>query len=1182
MRSFVHLHVHSEYSLLEAATELKPLVKKVAEFDQAALALTDHGNMYGAIEFYFACRDQMIKPILGLDVFVAPGSRFDKPQGLKYEQLKNPGQLVLLAKSYRGYQTLCEISSRSYFEGFYYRPRVDLELLEAFHKDIICLTGGIRGLIYEQFLRSGPENAAVILKRLYQIFREDLYCEFTRTGKPQEKLFEEFLWAQAQDLGIKCVAAQDVHYLTQSDALTQDVLFCIGNNFLLKDPNRPKMPGDQLYLKSTEEMARLFLDHPEWLNQTVEIANQIDIQFDLKDSGGKPVYHLPGFPTPEGMTVDDFIRVEVFKGLEDRIAEIKGRNEEWSGEIRERYHERISYELSIISKMGFNGYFLIVSDFIKWAKDHNIPVGPGRGSGAGSLVAFCLKITDLDPMPYKLLFERFLNPERISMPDFDIDFCQDRRAEVIQYVTEKYSTEAVAQIITYGKLQCKAAIKDVGRILGMGFSEVDRVTKLVPDKLGITIQDSIDQEPRIRELMEDDPMVQNLMDLAIKIEGLVRHAGIHAAGVIIADGRIRDFAPISKGSNNEVVVQYDMKHSEKIGLIKFDFLGLKTLTHIFSSLKMIEANRGKKITLADISLHDRGIYEIMSLGDTLGIFQFEGEGITDAIRKIKPTSFFDITAINALYRPGPMAMIPIFAKRKNGEEPVEYIFGELKLVLEETFGIIVYQEQVMAIAALIAGYSLGEADMLRRAMGKKIKEEMDQHRVRFLTGAKERGFEEKKSGELFELMYKFADYGFNKSHAAAYCVIAAQTAWLKRYYPVEFYAGLLSTELSNTDKIVQYSKDAQKHGIKIEAPNINESEYLFTPRGEKVYFGLGAIKGVGEGVISEIVLARGKLASHKFASLEQFFESVEPKVLNKKTLESLIKAGAFDVFGYHRAQLMQGYSKLVEWAIQKFKSASVGQHSLFEMIDEEIDKINLPETTPWTRSESLKQEKEVLGFYLSDHPLKGFENLISSWVTGSLSEMPLIFSKWMESSIHTNNKQKYNFRNREGNKKKVFVAGIIREVRELVTKKGTRMAFAKLEDLTGDVSLVVFPDTYASSRVVLSSDKPILVTGFLESESDAIKIIVESLLPLEDVFAKARKLRFMLHHLTEVQIESLHSILSASPAGKVPCEFYFRDEEMKTLVEIIPESKFEVDFRPELIEILHSKIGSTQFLELQI
>lgn len=1178
---YCHLHVHSEYSLLEAAAEVKPLAKTAASFGQKALALTDHGNMYGAIEFYFACKDAGVKPILGLDAFVAPGLRTEKPQGLKFDQLKNPGQVVLLAKSYKGYQSLCAISTRSYFEGFYYRPRVDFDLLAEHSEDLICLTGGLRGLIYDLFMRNGPDQAQGALKKLQEIFKQNLYCEFTRTGKPREKEFEEFLLAQAKSMGITCVAANDVHYLKQDDAMAQDVLFCIGNNLLLKDPQRAKMPGDQFYLRSSEEMQKIFADHPEWLSATEQIADQVNIQFTLKDEHGKPIYHLPGFPTPKEMTVTEFMASEAQRGLQERIEEIKTRGETWSPEDEKRYQDRLSYELAVIDKMGFNGYFLIVSDFIRWAKKQSIPVGPGRGSGAGSLVAFCLRITDVDPMPYDLLFERFLNPERVSMPDFDIDFCQDRRGEVIDYVTQQYTQDAVSQIITYGKLQCKAAIKDTGRVLGLGFAEVDRVTKLVPEKLGITIQEAIDTEPRLRELMEDDPQIATLIDLALRIEGLVRHAGIHAAGVVIADGRIRDFAPLSKGSNDETVVQYDMKHSEKIGLIKFDFLGLKTLTHIHSAIKMIEKNRGKKITLTDISLHDPGIYEIMAKGDTLGIFQFEGEGITDAIRKIKPTTFFDITAINALYRPGPMAMIPTFAKRKNGEEPVEYLFEDLKTVLEETFGIIVYQEQVMAIAANIAGYSLGEADMLRRAMGKKIKEEMDQHRVRFLKGAKEKGYDEKKSEELFELMYKFADYGFNKSHAAAYCVIAAQTAWLKHYYPIEFFAGLLSTELSNTDKIVQYSKDAQKHGIEILPPNINESEYLFTPRGERVYFGLGAIKGVGENVINEIVQARKKLPDQRFASLENFFESVDPKVLNKKTLESLIKAGALDVFGYHRAQLMNGFSKLAEWATQKHKSQSVGQGSLFDMIEENIDIVTIPDCEAWSRSETLKQEKEVLGFYLSDHPLKGFENIISAWATANLSEMPRIFSEWQAQMSHSNNKQKYDFRNRDGNKKKVFVAGLMREVRELITKKGTRMAFARIEDLTGDLSLVIFPDTFAQVQGLLTSDKPLLVSGYLESETEAVKMIVDSLMPLEDVFSKARKLIFNLSNLQEDQYSILHQILESYP-GEVPCEFMFKDIDQGAGIQLLPENLFKVNFQAEFIEKLQTEIGNTQFLELRI
>lgn len=1181
MRPFCHLHVHSEYSLLEAASELKPLAKKAAQLGHSSLALTDHGNMYAAIEFYFACKDAGIKPIIGLDVFMAPGGRTEKNQNLKYDQLKNPGQLVLLAKNHKGYQELCAISSRSFFEGFYYRPRADYELLSEYSENIICLSGGLRGHIYDLFIRQGVDTALLAIEKLKAIYNENFYLEVTRTGKPQESEFENFLQAASQQFNIKIVATNDVHYLSPTDAMAQDVLYCIGNNLLLKDPQRYRMPGNQFYLKSTEEMNQLFNDHPEWLEESVKISEQIDIKFVLKDPQGKPIYHLPSFPTPEGLSVSQFMVQEAMQGLESRIQEKLALGEEWSAEDQTRYQERLQFELGVIDRMGFNGYFLIVSDFIRWAKSQNIPVGPGRGSGAGSLVAFCLKITDLDPMPYHLLFERFLNPERISMPDFDIDFCQDRRGEVIQYVTQKYTPDAVSQIITYGKLQTKAAIKDVGRVLGMSFAEVDRVTKLVPEKLGISIQESIDQEPKLKDLMEDDPNIQNLLDLALRVEGLVRHAGIHAAGVIIADGRIRDFAPLSKGSNQETVVQYDMKHAEKIGLIKFDFLGLKTLTHIHSALIMIANNRNRVIKSAEIPIHDQGIYEIMASGDTLGIFQFEGEGITDAIRKIKPTSFFDITAINALYRPGPLAMIPVYAKRKNGEEPVEYLFEELKPILEETFGIIVYQEQVMAIAAQIAGYTLGEADMLRRAMGKKIKEEMDQHRIRFLQGAKDKGFDEAKSNELFDLMYKFADYGFNKSHAAAYCVVAAQTAWLKRYYPVEFFAALLSMELSNTDKIVQYSKDTQKHQIEIFPPSINNSDYLFTPKGEAIYFGLGAIKGVGEGVIAEITQSREQLPQKKFTSLEHFFESVDPKVLNKKTMESLIKAGALDEFGYHRSQLMEGFPKLAEWATQKYKSKSIGQASLFDDLDEKIDIITIPDVAVWSRSQLLGCEKEVLGFYLSDHPLKGYETAMSAWASATLSEMPRIYQEWQSSNTHTNAKQKYDFRNRDGNKKKVFVSGLIREMRELVTKKGTRMAFAKVEDLTGDLSLVIFPDAYATCAPLLGGERPLLLSGYLDSESDSLKLIVDQVVALEDAFQKAKKLVFKLQELEEQLVPSLFTILQQAE-GLTPCDFYFYHTELNNGLQFFPEKELKVKFDFEFIETLHRQLGHTRFMELRI
>ncbi|MBX2995963.1 MAG: DNA polymerase III subunit alpha [Bdellovibrionaceae bacterium] len=1177
---FVHLHTHSEYSLLEASSRLKALAKKASEYQMPALALTDNGNMFGAIEFYFACMDKNVKPIIGLDAYMAPNGRLQKGTD-RNEVQRPPTRLVLLAQNLEGYKNLCKISSIGYQEGFYYKPRIDYEVLEKLSGDIICLSGGLRGEIPFAFLNDGPEVALEKVRRLKEIFGDRFYLEMNRTGVPQWNDVNPFLMEASKIAGVPLVAANDVHYLERDDQMIQEVLVCIGTNKTLQDETRYRLGSDQFYLKKPEQMRELFKDLPEACDRTLEIADRCNVKFKLKDDKGKPIYHLPSFPTRHAATVKEEMEIEAQKGLEERFQEAEARGEPVTPEQRDEYQKRLTFELGVIDRMGFNGYFLIVADFINWAKEHGIPVGPGRGSGAGSLVAYSLKITDLDPMPYKLLFERFLNPERISMPDFDIDFCQDRRQEVIQYVTEKYSQDSVSQIITYGKLQAKAAIKDVGRVLGMTYAEVDQVSKLIPDKPGTTLEGALEAEPRMNELMEMSPQVNTLVGLARRVEGLVRHAGIHAAGVIIADGSLVSHAPLYKGADGENVVQYDMKHAEKIGLIKFDFLGLKTLTHINHALHLIEKNRGKKITTKEISLSDPGIYEIMSRGDTAGIFQFEGEGITDAIRKIRPTTFFDITAINALYRPGPMAMIPDFAKRKHGEEPVTFLFDDLKDVLDETYGIIVYQEQVMGIASKIAGYSLGEADMLRRAMGKKIKEEMDQHRLRFMKGATEKGYDPKKSDELFDLMYKFADYGFNKSHAAAYCVVAAHTAYLKNYYPAEFFAALLSTELSDTDKVVKYVKDAQRRGLLVKPPHVNDSEFLFTVKGEDIYFGLGAIKGVGELAIKAIVDAREANGGKKFETLEEFFERVDLKRLNKKVIECLIKAGALDGFGAHRAQIMAGYQKFLDRAEESRKEREVGQVSLFDLGEGTEKKVVLEQVKPWSRSANLSFEKEVLGFYLSDHPLKGFENIASIWTTGNISDMPRLLEEHKAKLALDTNKQKYDFRNRDGNKRRVVVSGIVAESRELITKKGTRMAFAKLEDLTGALELVIFPDSYAKVEGLLKEEKPLLIGGFLEGEDGGAKIIVDSVALLEEALRKTRKMILRLDKLEESQYEALYSILTENK-GNVPVELIVSVPELGQEVLLETEGLSGVQVGNELLESMHSQFGHTNFIEMRV
>lgn len=1175
--SFVHLHVHSEYSLLEASIKVKSLVKKAAHLQMPGIALTDHGNMFGAIEFYFAAKDAGIAPILGCEVYMAPGSRHQK--GQDRDVVKYPlRRLVLLAQSAQGYRNLCQLSSIGYQQGFYYKPRIDYEVLKEYSEDLICLTGGLMGAIPQTFLHEGDEAALAKLRELQGIFSDRLYLETNRTGLRDWMQINPFLTEASRITGVPLVAANDVHYLVKDDQMAQEVMVCIGTNRTIQDETRPRLGSDQFYLKSPEEMRALYKDIPEACDRTLEVLSRCKVNFKLKDDKGKPIYHLPSFPTREGAPTHEEIRRLSYEGLELRLKEAEARGETVKEDQIPDYHQRLDYELQIIDRMGFNGYFLIVQDFINWAKSQDIPVGPGRGSGAGSLVAFCLRITDLDPIPHKLLFERFLNPERISMPDFDIDFCQDRRGEVIQYVVAKYGVDSVSQIITYGKLQARAALRDVGRVLGMTFSEVDVVAKLMPDKLGITLKEALEMEPRLPEMMEMNPQVATMMDLAQRIEGMARHAGIHAAGVIIADGRLVEHAPLYRGTDGENVVQYDMKHAEKIGLIKFDFLGLKTLTHIHNALKMIEKNRGKKIRPSEIPLSDFGIYEIMSRGDTAGIFQFEGEGISDAIRQIRPTSFADITAINALYRPGPMAMIPEFAKRKHGESPVEYLFEELKEVLQETYGIIVYQEQVMGIASIIGGYSLGEADMLRRAMGKKIKEEMDQQRVRFLRGAKERGHDEKKSDELFDLMYKFADYGFNKSHAAAYCVVAAHTAWLKNYYPAEFFAALLSTEMSDTDKVVKYSKDAQRHQLEVVPPHVNYSDYQFTVHGDKIYFGLGAIKGVGQAAVESIVETRESMPTKKFENLEEFFEMVDLRRINKKVIECLIKAGALDHFGPHRAQLLSQYTKFIERADRKKKESEFGQVSLFELMGEaQEEKVVLDEVKPWGRLGRLALEKEVLGFYLSDHPLQGSDSLSALWQT---CEIGGLVKYWERRGEIEPPAPPEGVRQRDYGKPRVMLSGIISEFRDLITKKGTRMAFGRLEDLTGNVELVIFPDVFAKTEPFFREERPLLVGGLLEVENQSPKIIVDTVTTLEDMLLKIRALTIRTKGWTEKDLESFHAVVKEHP-GQTEVLLQIDLPELKKSVMMDLGGSLKVKLNNEFIESLRTQFGRTDFIDLK-
>jgi DNA polymerase-3 subunit alpha len=1164
MSKFVHLHLHTQYSLLESSVRIEDLVEKAKEYNHSAVAMTDHGNMFGAIEFYLNAKKAGIKPILGCEVYIAPGDRKTKGAAPGTNRTQNPqslARLVLLCQNIEGYHELCQLVSLGYTEGFYYKPRIDYEILAKYSQNLIALTSSPQGDVPLTFVQHGAERALEKIKFYKNIFKDRFYLEIQKTGSPVWNTLTPFLIEAGKLTDTPVVATNDVHYLNRDESFAHEILLGIQSSKTLLDDRRPKMPSDQFFYRSTEEMEALFKDHPETISQSSLIADRCNLEFKFTDQKGNTIYHLPTFPAKEGRTIPDEIKALSESGLDRRFEEAIIRGEPVLEESKPRYYARLKYELEVINGMGFNGYFLIVQDFINYAKNSGIPVGPGRGSGAGSLVAYSLRITDLDPLKYNLLFERFLNPERISMPDFDVDFCQDRRGEVIDYVTKKYGHACVAQIITFGKLQARAAIRDVGRAMGIPYPEVDFIAKLIPEKLGITLQEAIETEPRMREMGDNDPKVGSLLQTALKLEGLTRHASIHAAGVIISDKPLVEHCPLYKGNEGETVVQFDMNYAEKIGLIKFDFLGLKTLTMISNAIKLIRKNRpaGKDLTTEIISMSDSKIYELLSSGDTDGVFQFEGDGISDLIRKFKPSSFEDITAINALYRPGPMNMLDEYVARKHGKIKVSYLFPQLEEILNETYGIIVYQEQVQLIAAKLANYSLGEADILRRAMGKKKPEEMAKQRERFLKGCSENKLDLKKAGELFDLMAKFAEYGFNKSHAAAYCVVAAQTAYLKAYYPVEFYASLITTEMSDTDKIVKYIRDATTHNIKVRGPDVNHSYYMFSTLGDEIIFGLGGIKGVGQAAVEAIIEGRERLETKTFSSVLEFFETVDLRRVNKKVIECLIKAGAFDNLHANRAQLYVGFERFLEVAENTRKDKEVGQVSIFDLGPvEEKEKIELPTQEEWPRSMKLTQEKEVLGFYISDHPLSGFESVLKNHVSHNIAELTTL-----------------------GSKKKISVGGMITGLKEFITKKGKRMAFAQLEDQTGVVEMVIFPETFQRYGLVLKSSKPLIVTGAHEAENGESKILAEEFLTLDQVTARSKEMIIRLDTsvFNEGDIVKLSSILK-SHKGELRSRLDLFVSDLNTHVSLELDAEYNINPSEAFFEDLERQLGSNSLATL--
>ena len=1068
---FVHLHLHTQYSLLDGANQIDPLVEQVKEFGQPAVAMTDHGNMFGAVEFYRKAKEAGIKAIIGCEAYMAPGSRFAKDSGLAHNDYYH---LILLAQNLKGYQNLIKLVSKAYLEGFYYKPRMDKELLQEHHEGLIALSGCLSGEVAYLIGQKDLAGATRVAGEYREIFGKDnYYLELQANGLEHQRIANDGLLEIHKKLGIPLAGTNDCHYLKKEDSRPHDLMLCLQTGKTINDPNRMKFDTDQLYVKSTEEVLREFKELPSAVANTVKIAEACTLELAFNKT------YLPQFKVPEGFKDRETYLEHLAKdGLAQRLKERP------SGMPESAYQVRLKEELMVICKMGFAGYFLIVWDIIKFARSRGIPVGPGRGSAAGSLVAYALRITDLDPLVYSLLFERFLNPERVSLPDIDMDFCMDRRDEVINYVIHKYGEDHVAQIITFGTMKAKAAIRDVGRVLEMPYAEVDRIAKLVPDDLKITLDKALEQEPRLKELVEKDAKVKELMSVAQSLEGLARHASTHAAGVVISDQPLTEHVPLYKGPKDEIVTQYSMGDVEKIGLVKFDFLGLKTLTMIHRAETLVNEGRPGQppLRIEQVPFDDPQTFALLSSGKTTGVFQLESSGMRDLLMGLKPDRFEDIIAIIALYRPGPMDLIPDFIKRKQGKIPITYETPELEPILKDTYGVIVYQEQVMAIANKVAGFSLGQADILRRAMGKKKPEEMEKLRVQFLEGAKGKKIPEKKAEKLYELIQKFAGYGFNKSHAAAYAVVCYQTAYLKAHYPTEFMAALMTSDMGNADKIVGYFTECRGLGIPVLPPDVNQSQKHFAVVDGGIRFGLAAIKNVGEGAVESIIEIRNQ--SGPFRSFFDFCRRVDLHKLNKRMMEGLIKAGAFDSMGGRRSQFMAVLDQAMEEGASIQKERAMGQTSIFgdelDGIPPALDEPALPDVPEWSQGELLKYERELTGFYISAHPLARYEaaiRLFATATTQSVGDVP------------------------DG--KEVKLCGIITAVKTMLTKKGDRMAYVTLEDLYGMVEVIAFPDLYRESAELIVPERVVRLTGTVDRGDKGTKLRGTKIEPLAELQNKA-------------------------------------------------------------------------------
>jgi DNA polymerase III subunit alpha len=1155
--NFVHLHLHTDYSLLDGACEIGELTAEAARRGMPAVAVTDHGNLFAAANFFHQAKTHGVKPIIGCEVYVAPDNH--KNRGSDAERSNH---LVLLCENEEGYRNLIQLVSTGFLDGFYYKPRVDHELLAKHGKGLIALSACLRGEVADAILADKYDRARENAYRLRDIFgKGNFFIEVQDQGLEIEVGVNRELVRLSRETGIPLVATNDCHYLTRADSHAQEVLLCIQTGKTMSDGQRMKFATDQFYFKTAEEMAQVFGELPDALGRTVAIAERCNVKISRVSDP------FPEFKVPESHTADSYFERVVREGFVSRLPQLErlAAQNLLRHPVAE-YETRLSAEIEMIKKMHFAGYFLIVWDFIHYARAQGVPVGPGRGSAAGSLVSYALRITDVDPLQYDLLFERFLNPERVSMPDIDIDFCMRRRGEVIDYVRRKYGEKSVAQIITFGTMAAKAVLKDAGRALDMPYGEVDKIAKLVPTTLNIELEDALKQSPQLDSLRKSDDRVKELVEVALRLEGLARHASTHAAGVVISPRPLTEIVPLYKSNKDEITTQYDMNALERIGLLKMDFLGLTTLTVVTDAVRMIKANRGIDVDLSTLPLDDSEVYALFSRGDTTGIFQFESHGMRDILKRYQPTRLEDLTALNALYRPGPIqgGMIDDFIARKHGKKKVRYDLPELAGILSETWGVILYQEQVMQIANRLAGFSLGDADILRRAMGKKKVEEMAAQREKFLTGCQARKVPKDKAERIFDLMAEFAGYGFNKSHSCAYALLAYETAWLKVHYPVEFMAAMLGSETGNSDKVVKYINEARGMGITVLPPNVNSSDVDFTPVGDQIRFGLRAIKNVGENTVKGILEARDSLAG--FKGFFQFCESVDSRLLNKRVMESLMRAGALDGLGANRAQMIDAIDSAMEHSQKLQHAREIGQRGLFggaaaAATAPALEAPALPDVPEWPEHELLAAEYSVLGFYVSGHPLDKYAGRLQDWKAVELSTI-------------------------EGrrNGEDLTVAGIIAQTRPMRSRQGRRWAILTLQDRTGVIEALVFPEAFGKLEPILKAATPLLVKARVAVEDVGTRLIVSDARPVERVAEQAAsngasilRVRVSRGAIDADVLDRLDALFSAHP-GRCRVAFELVDAD---------GSEATIDFSSavradgELVERLREICGSEAIAELQ-